>query len=340
MKILFSSAACVFMITGVVREARAESPLPIPGTPKGELPTQLLQSRTYCRSLEWQLDQVSKRFPALAVDVAAARACWQSSAFAGGCNAIEEDIITKAGEKGTEMLKYLDEESAKTIEKLGRIETLEQALDFLALVDRRAKGEIEVDMVRATLLWNYKPFQEKPEEEFAAGFVKEVQHTFSSGMTIHFKVPMSWKTEESPTTELMTFRNCFGHGNVWMTVLVLATQDQTGLAISAQEAFDNYSEEALRAEYRTMGIELKSFMKTKVNGMPALLFTRRQEYEQLGVKAERAAEVIRAFKGDHKISFQINTLGPPDAPVVAAERIRKNEALFKSIGGSLRVMER
>ena len=149
---------------------------------------------------------------------------------------------------------------------------------------------------------------------------------------------MSWKSEKSPKTELMSFRNCYGHGNFWMTVLVSPTVDELGQPVTAQEKFDAYSEEAIRTEYRSLGIELKSFSKTKVNGMPALMFTREQPFEQLGQKATRAAQVIRAFSGRDMISFQINTLGPVD-DTKGSDRIKKNEALFKMVGGSLRVIE-
>ena len=123
-----------------------------------------------------------------------------------------------------------------------------------------------------------------------------------------------------------------------MTVLVSPTVDELGQPVTAQEKFDAYSEEALRTEYRSLGIELKSFSKTKVNGMPALMFTREQPFEQLGQKATRAAQVIRAFSGRDMISFQINTLGPVD-DTKGSDRIKKNEALFKMVGGSLRVIE-
>jgi hypothetical protein len=314
----------------------AQQSIPIPGTPNGELPTQLLQSRAYCRSLEWQLNAIEKQFPTLSVEVLSARASWQSSPFASGCNAIEKEILLGAGEKASSMLEELDKKSMTEVQKRSRLASVEEARAFMQLVDRRAKGEIEVEMVRANLLWNHKPYQEDPGREFSAGFARKTTHTAESGMDVTFQIPMSWKSEQSPKPELMSFRNCYGHGNVWMTVLVSPTTDNTGHQISAQEKFGSYSEDSLRNEYTTLGISLTSFLKTKVNGMPALMFTREQLYEQLGQRATRAAEVIRVFKGDHMISFQINTLGP-EGEKIAASRIEKNHGLFKMIGGSVSI---
>jgi hypothetical protein len=329
---------CVAELLFLVGSANAQQGIAIPGSPKGDLPTELLQCRTYCRGMERSLQSLEKRFPSLSIEILAASASWKSSPFAGGCDAIEEDIIKDAGEKGRAMLKKLDDDTWAEAVKHIQIRSEAEARDFLALVDRRAKGEIEVEMVRGNLLWQYKPFQESPEKEVAKGYVQKVTHTASTDRKIVFEVPMSWKSEKSPKTELMSFRNCYGHGNVWMTVLVSPTVDELGQTVTAQEKFDAYSEDALRTEYRRLGIELTSFSKTKVNGMPALMFTREQPFEQLGQKATRAAQVIRAFAGSEMISFQINTLGPEDN-TKGADRIKKNEALFMMVGGTLRVID-
>lgn len=308
--------------------------LPVPGTPRGDLPTELLQCRAYCKAIDKSLNEIEELHPSLAIGVAAARASWTTSPFAQGCKAIEKQILDQTKGEGAAMLKEIDREAWKLAEKYLKSPTLPEARDFLQLVHRRAKGEIEVDMVRGNLLWNYPPYQTTPDKEMDAGFTRKVVHTANSGMKIEFLVPMSWKLEPSQKTELMAFKNCYGHGNVWMTVYVAPTVDESGHRISSEEAFAGYSEEQLAADYQRLGITLNSYLETKVNSMPALLFTREQLYEQLGMKATRAAEVIRVFTRGHMISFQINTLGP-EGEKVAAIRIKKNQALFKIIGGSL-----
>lgn len=316
--------------------ANSQNSIAIPGSPKGDIQTELLQSRTYCRSMEKQLELVEKQFPSLSIEALSASASWKSSPFASGCDAIEAKMIEQAGEKAATMFRELDSRTWKEAQKHVSIRTAAEARAFLALVDRRAKGAIEVEMVRGNLLWNHKPFQESPEKECVLGYSREITHTFSGPFKTTFQIPMSWKVEDSPKTELMSFRNCFGHGNVWMTVLVSPLVDASNQPVSAQERYNSYSEESLRREYEPLGIKLNSFTKTKVNTMPALMFTRDQLYEQLGQKATRSAEVIRIFNNNHSISFQINTLGPEGEPTAAA-RIEKNQKLFRLIGGSVRV---
>jgi hypothetical protein len=324
------------IVLGVIHPGRvsAQDTFAIPGTPKGDLPTELLQSRAYCRGIEKQLDQIVKRFPPLEASAITVRASWKTSPFAKACDAIEADISKQVGAQAVKQLAEFDARAVREVQHLLEIRNIADAREYLALVDRRAKGEIEVEMVRANLLWHYPPYREAPEKEFAAGFTREVRHTAKSGVNVRFRVPMSWKAMPSPQPDLMGFHDCYGHGFVWMTILVRPTVDALGQKITSDEAFAGYSEDGLREDYKRLTIDLTSFLKTKVNGMPALMFTRQQPHEQLGQKSLRAAEVIRAFSHDHMISFQINTLGPEDKPT-AAERIKKRNALFKMIGASL-----
>lgn len=322
----------------LVESASSQQGIAIPGSPKGDLQTELLQSRGYCRSMERALSVIEERFPSLTVETLAANASWKSSPFALGCNAIEEDIIKDAGDKGRAMLKKLDEDTWAAAVKYMQLTTVDEAREFLSLVDRRAKGQIEVDMVRGSLLSQYRPFQENPEKEVGRGYVQKITHTAPTVRKIVFEVPMSWKCDKSSKNELMTFRSSYGHGNVWVTVLVRTIVDKLGQPMTAQVKFEECNEEAFKTEYRSHGVDLTSFSKTKVNGMSALMFTHEQTMEQLGKKARRASQVIRAFTGSQMINLQMDTLDPED-DTKANEWIKKNEALFKMVGSSLRVVE-
>lgn len=329
-------SACLPLIS----QGLAQGDIAIPGTPKGDLRMELLQSRAFCKGIEFQLGFIEKHYPALVVETTAAKATWITSPFAQACRAIEEDIAKQdvRGEARA-ALKEMDRKTEAELRKMDFIRSEFDSLDFLKRVSRQAKGEIEIPMVRGNLLWQHKPYQESPAREARDGFMQTVTHPSPTGPSVRFQVPMSWKEVPTGKPPLMSFMNCYGHGNVWMTVLVQPTIDATGQPISGQEKFDAYDQQSLGAEYARMEITLTSFMKTKVNRMPALFFTRKQPYEQLGTKAQQASEVIRVFAKDHFISFQINTLGP-EGEGTAEERIKRNQELFKMIGGSLEVTER
>ncbi|WP_265593176.1 hypothetical protein [Verrucomicrobium sp. BvORR034] len=143
-----------------------------------------------------------------------------------------------------------------------------------------------------------------------------------------------------PDPQMMVFRSNYGYGDLWMTVSVLLSIKTVvdPIPMDQDEAYLLFTEEFLRADYKKfgIGIELTSFTKTKLNGMPVAIFTRRQPYEQAGIKSIRAAQALRVFSGSYKINFQINTLDP-DGKSTAEDRIKEVEPLFKLIGSSLRI---
>lgn len=325
--------ALVLLLVGF-HERSANAQIAIPGPPKGHLPTELLQCRSYCRATELQLRNIEAKFPTLEIEVLSAKAAWSVSPFAKGADAIEADIKKQTGSKGIDQLQKVDAETLKRASANMDIKTEGEAREFLFDVGRRAKGEIEFPMVRGNLLWHYAPYQNSPDLEFTHGYVVPVDHTMKGEIKVSFKVPMSWKIEDTPEPSLVAFRNCYGHGNVWCTIFVSELKSSEGNPVTAEDRFAAYSRESLEQEYLSMGIKLKTFSKTKLNGMPALMFTREQPVEQLDVKATRAAQAIRVFHKGYSISFQINTLGPTDSDL-AEKRIKKNELLFKSIARSL-----
>lgn len=308
----------------------------LPGDPKPDLHVELLQSRAYCRTMEMQIENIRKIYPNLAIQAVAADAAWKTSPFAKGARNIEADIRKQTKGEGNAMLEKIDAQLWEQVQPYIKMQSQEDALDFLTLVGRRAKGEIEVEMVRGNLLWQYPPYQEKPELEFTQGYTTSITHPQTSRVKVTFQRPMSWKIMKQENEQLLGLLNCYGHGNVWCTVVISPLKAADGTPLTADERYAAYNQEGLAEDYKTLGITLKSFTKTKLNGMPALMFTREQIHEQLGSKTLRAAEVIRVFHKGCSISFQINTLGPVDSDL-AEKRIQRNDALFKQIAGSVRI---
>jgi hypothetical protein len=64
-----------------VAPAYSQQGIAIPGSPRGDLPTELLQCRTYCRSMERSLESIEKRFPSLSIEILAASASWKGEIF-------------------------------------------------------------------------------------------------------------------------------------------------------------------------------------------------------------------------------------------------------------------
>lgn len=193
----------------------------MPAEPKENLPTELVQSRTYAVALERKLAYVGDRFPVLAKEVESANSMWNASPFYAAARSIEKGIVDVQGDKGRQSMLELDaltwNESAKVLKDM----TVIDAREFLAQVEEQAKGDIDVDMVRGQLLSHYKPFLENPEKEMPQGYLKPIVHTNERGPRVEFDIPMSWKQGKMANSEVMVFRSNYGYGDLWMTVSVL-----------------------------------------------------------------------------------------------------------------------
>ena len=323
---------------GLTAPVFVQGEIPIPVAPKEGLPGELIQSRGYAVGLERQMAYVSESFPTLAKEVVLAESSWKASPFYTSTRFLEKEIVDILGDKGRQLMQEMDAMMWDEFVKHHKNMTVLDAREFLVRVAEQAKGDIKVDMVRGQLLSHYKPFQENPEKEMSQGYVKPVVHTAEIGRRIEFHIPMSWKQGKTAETELMAFRSNYGHGDLWMTVTVFPSLRAffDPMPMGEEEAYGQLTEDFLRADYKKLGIELTSFTKTKLNGVPVVMFTRRQPYKQPGTKSIRAAQAIRVFTGNYKINFQINTLGPEGEPQ-AEERIKEFEPLFKLIGSSLRI---
>ena len=335
-RLVKSLAFLAFSAVWVSAETAPLSQIPIPGVPNGDAVTEMLQSREACRSMEVSLTKIQSDFPDLATQSLTAYAAWRASPFAAGYRAIDAEIKENGSKEFLENLQKTDKKLNETLAILRPFKTEQEASNFLVLVAKRAKAGIELPMVSATLLWNYPPYKAEPSGEFSDGYTNSIIHSTKAPISVKFAVPMSWKQSISENPELMIFFDRYGHGRIWITVLVRQELMTDGTPASEDLAFAAATRESIEAQYTDMGIKLSSFRKTKLNGMPALMMTREQTHEQLGKKATRAASVIRAFKGNYHVNFQINTLGSEDTDE-ASEYILRHQELFQMLAASLQI---
>lgn len=319
-------------VSCVSRIAVGQDGFTVPGPPKGDLFTELMQCWMYCKSAEKQLDRVEEEFPELALEVLNARANWMSSPFATGGRAIEKDILEKTGGKAEEQLTQLQEQASEVAEPLTQLNTIEEARAFLDLMVRRSKGEIELDMVRSNLLWQCPSYQEHPEKEFEEGFVTRVTHDKEFGYDLTFDIPMSWKKSASQNSRSIGFINCYGHGNFMVVVTVSNAVDSLGNPLPVEEVMKRYSEETIRSQYTNQGMEISSFVETKLNGMPAQMFDGTHVVEQLGEKTTTRMNAVLAYTDGMAVSFSTHAKGPE-----STDTLKRNEKLFRKILTSLKI---
>jgi hypothetical protein len=309
-----------------------QSSMAVPGNPKGDLMTELLQSVTFARSMEATLKQVIDQHPELKVDAVAAQASWQYSPFARGARFIEEDIKNDAGKDGQNLLSKIDEMSRNAVSTYAPLDSLEKALDFLRLADRRAKGNIEVPMVRGILLWNCPEYQDKPEKEILDGYVSK-ESSNKDGVEVSAEWPMSWKlaTARNPKI-LQKLHSHWGHGKLSGMVRIDAVPLPTDIEIGPDELYEETTQEMLQGE--APQIKFLSFKKTSLNGRRVILTTSVTEMEQLTERFNIVSMTLYAYH--RNICAQITCMAavpPSDDP---SEALKKHEKVFLAIIGSFR----
>ncbi len=308
----------------------------VPGTrPREELEVELLQARSYCRGLELQIEKVRKMYPKLKVELLAAETSWKASPFYQASKSIDEGMRAQVGKAATDFLKDIDAKGLALMKELGTDPKTElEAKIFLASLETHAKGKFAFPSVRGNLLWQYKPYQDKPEKEFEHGFVESVQHPLNPGLSL--KVPMSWKAKPSKSKDTLAFSNNYGHGFITFNFTPKPYPLLAKLVATPQETFDSITKEITEEEYKELGMTLKTFSKTQLNGMPAVIITVSKPVEQLGTKLVLEFEVIQVLAKKQMLIFSLCSPGPADSDA-GLKRLQKNEPLFKAIVSSLEI---
>jgi hypothetical protein len=304
----------------------------IPGNPKGDLKTELLQSVAAARSMEASLKQVMKEHPTLKAEAVAAQASWQYSPFARGARFIEQDIKKDAGKEGEKLLATIDDVSRNAVGTYAPVNSLEKAREFLRLVDRRAKGGIEVPMVRGMLLWNCPEYQEKPEKEILDGYVTNESST-QDGVKAFAEWPMSWKpaTARNPKI-LQKFQSHWGHGKVSGMLRIDPVPLPPGIIVGPDDVYEEATQEMFQEE--APQVKILSFKKTRLNGRRIILTTSVTEVEQLTVRLNMVSMTVYAYHRNICVNMTCMVAAAPSDDPAAV--LKRHEVIFLSIISSFR----
>lgn len=325
-------AASLLVIVLLSGPSWGQAPIAIPGNPQGDLATELLQSVTLVRGMEATLKLLKQR-PELKVEAVAAEAAWQYSPFARGARFIEQDIVKDAGTKGEDLLAEIDRQSRKAISDYGAADTPAQAHEFLQLVDRRAKGGIEVPMVRGMLLWNCPEYQSKPGQEILDGYVSK-QESSKDGVRASVEWPMSWKpaTARNPKI-LQKCQSHWGHGKQSGMLRIDTLPLQPGTTLGPDQFYEEITREMMQEE--TPDVKLLSFEKTRLNGQRVILSTSVMEMEQLTVRLRIISITVSAYH--RNVCAQVTCMVPAAQADDPQELLKKHSPLFLGIINSFRV---
>lgn len=172
----------------------------------------------------YSLDLIKYKYPSLEPQIKIARLKFQNS-FENSLLTIDSILSTEDNEWEKIKNKLTDQvKSSVNINNYSK----DQLIDFILLVEKRAKGEIPIPIIGTLLTFNPK-YLNNPILEFTDGF----KFRFSSkgnekakGINFHLYLPQSWLAKEGKRPNIVQkFVSQNGHGLAMIMVLVLTIPD-------------------------------------------------------------------------------------------------------------------
>jgi len=193
------------------------------------------QAYGYCFGQYYSLSIIKKKFPELRQNAIKVHLLFDSN-FKPAYQKTEEFLkwIFKDRWKGYKQNLISQIESVSHLEQI----TKKQAVTFLELVEKRAKGEMESPILE-TLLSFHPTFIKQPEEEFLIGYkniFRTKAHPKAHGLDIQVEYPKSWKLREGKRPHVVQFfRSQNGHGAVMMSLLIQSLPDEVAKELTNED---------------------------------------------------------------------------------------------------------
>ena len=230
---------------------------------------EISQTYAYCFGQYYSLDNIKNKFPLLKNDVFKVTALFDMN-FKLAYQKTEEflKLISKDGWREHQQNLISQIESISHLEQI----TIDQAVAFLEVVERRAKGDIESPVLE-TLLSFHPTFLKHPEEEFFMDFkniYRTKGHPKAEGLDVQIEFPKSWKKREGKRPHVVQFfRNQYGHGAVMMSLIIRALPHEIAKELTDEDIkllFANKNEVEAMAPKGAKVLNSKSVILDNQNG--------------------------------------------------------------------------
>jgi hypothetical protein len=174
---------------------------------------EIFQAFGFCYGQQKSVDHIKREFPNLSIPMFQAETSFGIT-FGKSCKAIG-DLL------GEPIQRKLRSEFDQYISFRAISETV--AKEFISKIDARSKGDI-VTPIKETLLTFNPDFRSVPALEFTRGFTRTYStagHAKAAGLTIDFKVPMSWISREGNHPHVVQFFAAeYGRSDATMGILI------------------------------------------------------------------------------------------------------------------------
>jgi len=181
---------------------------------------------------EYSLRRIEKAYPALRIQVEAARFTFGGS-FSGVKEKLEQELVQAVGESNFQKLRgELEKKLAQLLSQQSL--TVEIAKQFLVQVKARAKGtEMEADVLRYLLAVKYA---QTPVAEFLDGFRQRFGTDGTGkaqGIKLKLQLPQSWRAQEGERPHIV--KKWTNEGGTGLSIVMLDIRDTQGQTPSSKE---------------------------------------------------------------------------------------------------------
>jgi hypothetical protein len=301
------------------------------GPDEKTLVREMFSAYGFCKGQELTLQNISIKFPDLHGQVLKARSDFQTT-FGKSCDFIE-NLLTD------EMKAVLNEKLQQL--KMGTL-TIETASNFIAKVQRRAKGEIESPWKETLLTFN-PDFEENPALEFIRGFTKKYRtenHPKAKGINLEISVPSSWKAREGFRPNIVQFfTGQNGLGDATFAIQIRDFPIPKGVKVTSKDLDELFSAEGLKMfmDDNSTLLESKTIV---IEGQKGGMIVYDSVGQRLDVRLKiRTLCYLTLFKG--RMIMLLFSIGKTEDKM--AETIRefnKNRPLFQLVANSLILLDK
>lgn len=289
----------------------------------------------FCWGQQLSLEKISKTYPDLKPKATAA-----SNAFTGSFGttriSIENYLKTQMGDTAySSFLNQLKKDIGAMVDSQST--TKQDAVDFIATVERRAKGEIPSPYKENFLMFKYAT---NPLGEFSAGHTYKfntTEETYSKNSKWTIDIPLSWTAEESSSPEIIKqFKSDCGTGSQLIMLLAIEMPYDENYVMTKEEVEATFNETQAQAMV-PQGARFVSFSKIQMDGVQGGMLEVEQDVEGMGVPVTIRLAQFMVIKGKYMYCVQGAVSGDGPGPKIAAD-MKKFMPLFKSVAASVKIL--
>jgi len=299
-----------------------------------ELHVELSRVVGFIKGQRYSLNRIKTELPELALQAGKAESEF-NLAFGAGEKKILDAMREMLGASFPGYEKKLHEVLASKL--ASQPITRQLALDFIAQVESRARGELP-SPVRETLL-SYQ-FMGMPAEEFSRGYTgvfRTTGHPKAKGLDFQISYPASWKAAEGDRPNVVQkFMSRNGRG---LEIIVLIVKDlplPPGYKMTERELISMFVESELK---RIAGSGFISGKPITLDGHRGGMFVSDEAVQRLDVTLKiRTLQFVTVRRGK-LIMVQCMVSTPPGEEATLQERFNRLEPLFRLVGNSFILQE-